>query len=181
MSPFLKALHRRWHVIWNSHTRWFNIVTNLMNHIIGTNRKVFFDNYFMSVPLLLSMLAQHLLGCGTICPHYIGYPKELSKLKKLKRRVQNYAEWLVNGYCMTTKGPHKSALPKKKLKPSVSDKILQGVSKMSESIKREEHWMKMVEKMHNDRMQKMDQIIACLKCIRENQHSSAPSPSSSLL
>ena len=90
----------KWYEI-HRHTRWFNIVKNLTNHIIDTNRKVFFDNYFMSVPLLLSMLAQHLLGCGTIRPHRIGYPKKLSKLKKMKRRVQNYAEWSVYGYCMT--------------------------------------------------------------------------------
>ena len=67
------------------------VVKTLCEDLYGTNRHVYFDNYFSSVDLLLDLLRNGLYGCGTLRSIRKGFPSQLKEpLKKgLKERGES--------------------------------------------------------------------------------------------
>ena len=61
-----------------------HIVLTMTDHLCGKNHKLFFDNYFSSVPLMEILQGQQLLACGTIRSNRRDFPP-LANDKSLKR------------------------------------------------------------------------------------------------
>ena len=70
-----------------------DVVMTLTQPIYHSCRHVYFDNFFTGLPLLNSLLDVSLYGCGTVRVNRIGFPKELSKPKDIKKswRFKNFA------------------------------------------------------------------------------------------
>ena len=67
------------------------VVKNLTRDLTGSNRHLFFDNFFSSVDLLLNLFRDGLYGCGTLRANRKGFPPELKPLLKkgLKERGES--------------------------------------------------------------------------------------------
>ena len=63
----------------------WNTVMQLLTPYFGHWRRVFFDNYYTSFALILSLLANKMYACGTIRTNRKGFPTELKEMKKLNR------------------------------------------------------------------------------------------------
>ena len=61
------------------------VVIHLINDLFGKNYKVYFDNYYSSVPLAEYLLLQKVLCCGTIRSNRKYLPQDLKHDKDLKR------------------------------------------------------------------------------------------------
>ena len=70
----------------HGHGLGYNVVMNLTDHLIHTNRCVFFDNFFTSVPLLEHLLLNGLYACGTVRCNRQGFPAELKKPADIRDR-----------------------------------------------------------------------------------------------
>ena len=66
-----------------------NVVMNMVSNLKPINHKVYFDNYFSSLPLLEALKLKKILACGTIRSHRKGFP-ELMDDKLLKRGDFDY-------------------------------------------------------------------------------------------
>ena len=64
----------------------YNVVTRLTEELRNTNRHVYFDNFFTSVPLMNKLLEDGLYACGTVRVNRKNFPNELKKPKELKNR-----------------------------------------------------------------------------------------------
>lgn len=58
------------------------VVKNLTRELIGGNHHVYFDNFFTSVNLMISLRNDQIFSCGTVRPNRTGLPKSEKKLKK---------------------------------------------------------------------------------------------------
>lgn len=63
------------------------VVESLTERLNGKNHYVYFDNYFSSIPLLLSLSQNGLYGCGTMNSNRKGFPTQF--LPKLKKGLKN--------------------------------------------------------------------------------------------
>ena len=61
-----------------------HIVLTMTDHLCGKNHKLFFDNYFSSVPLMEILQGLDFLACGTIRPNRRDFPP-LASEKLMKR------------------------------------------------------------------------------------------------
>ena len=70
-----------------------HVVEKLTRALVGKHHHVYYDNYFTSIPLLLSLHEDGLYGCGTMRSNRLGFPTEFkSKLKTgLKERGEHIA------------------------------------------------------------------------------------------
>ena len=60
-----------------------HVVEKLCNRLAGRHHHIFFDNYFTSTPLLLSLRGNGLYGCGTMRTNRLGFPAQfIPKMKK---------------------------------------------------------------------------------------------------
>ena len=57
----------------------YNVVSNLIDHLYHSNRHIFFDNFFTSIPLMEKLLENGLYSCGTVRCNRQGFPAELKK------------------------------------------------------------------------------------------------------
>ena len=64
----------------------YDVVTQLTNNLHNTYRKIFFDNFFTSIPLLEDLYIQGLYGCGTVRNNRKGFPADLKKPRDVKNR-----------------------------------------------------------------------------------------------
>ena len=65
------------------------VVWHLVKHLCGKNHKVFFDNFFSSIPLLDILRVNKILACGTIRANRKYFPT-LATDKSLKRGDFDY-------------------------------------------------------------------------------------------
>ena len=60
-----------------------HVVENLTRPLVGKHHEVYCDNYFTSIPLLLSLRHDGLYGCGTLKSNRLGFPSQfVPKLSK---------------------------------------------------------------------------------------------------
>ena len=64
----------------------YDVVTQLTNNLHNTYRKIFFDNFFTSIPLLEDLYIQGLYGCGTVRNNRKGFPADLKKPRDVKKQ-----------------------------------------------------------------------------------------------
>lgn len=64
----------------------YNVITRLTDHLHGTFRFLFFDNFFTGVKLLEDLLASGLYACGTVRSGRKGFPADLKKPAGVKNR-----------------------------------------------------------------------------------------------
>ena len=61
------------------------VVEDLTKELVGGNHKVFFDNFFTSVDLMIALKQKNIYGCGTVRRGRVGLPKEEKADSKMKR------------------------------------------------------------------------------------------------
>lgn len=61
------------------------VVTDLTRSLVGKFHKVYFDNFFTSLPLLRKLKKEHVYACGTIRKNRSGLPNDLLADKYMKR------------------------------------------------------------------------------------------------
>jgi len=67
----------------------YRVVKDMTSELRGSNRQVFFDNFFTSVQLVESLQQEDsLYSCGTVRTNRIGFPAELKKPRDLRQRGQ---------------------------------------------------------------------------------------------
>lgn len=60
-----------------------HVVEKLTRHLVGNHHKVYCDNFFTSIPLLLSLGQDGLYGCGTMKVNRLGFPAHfIPRMKK---------------------------------------------------------------------------------------------------
>ena len=60
-----------------------HVVENLTRILVGKHHEIYFDNFFTSIPLLLSLRHDGLNGCGTLKRKRLGFPSQfIPKLSK---------------------------------------------------------------------------------------------------
>ena len=60
-----------------------HVVEKLCNTLAGRHHHIYFDNFFTSIPLLLSLRQNGLYGCGTMKANRLGFPAQFTpKMKK---------------------------------------------------------------------------------------------------
>ncbi|XP_051168535.1 piggyBac transposable element-derived protein 4-like [Leptopilina boulardi] len=68
----------------------FRVVRDLTRAIVGKFHRVYFDNFFTSIDLIVSLKADGILACGTVRPNRIGLPKKQMSDKKMVRGEMEY-------------------------------------------------------------------------------------------
>jgi len=67
----------------------YSVVKDMTSELRGSNRQVFFDNFFTSVHLVEGLQQEDsLYSCGTVWTNRIGFPAELKKPHDLRQRGQ---------------------------------------------------------------------------------------------
>ena len=69
------------------------VVESLTEKLAGKHHHVYFDNYFSSIPLFLSLAKRDLYGCGTLISNRKGFPPQLRP--KLKKGLKNRGDSIV--------------------------------------------------------------------------------------
>lgn len=69
----------------STHGLGHEVVTQLTRDITGSYFRVYFDNYFSSVQLMLDLLADKIYACGTVRINRRGFPDDLKGRLKLQR------------------------------------------------------------------------------------------------
>lgn len=64
----------------------YNVIIQLPPNLQGTNRWLFFDNFFTGLPLLHSLLDSGLYACGTVHINQQGFSTALKKLQDVRQR-----------------------------------------------------------------------------------------------
>ena len=60
-----------------------HVVEKLTKRLVGRHHHIYFDNFFTSIPLLLSLKQEGLYGCGTMKSNRLGFPAQfVPKMKK---------------------------------------------------------------------------------------------------
>lgn len=62
-----------------------DVVTRLTRDITGNYFRVYFDNYFTSVQLMVDLLADKIYACGTVGMNRRGFPGDLKGRLRLQR------------------------------------------------------------------------------------------------
>ncbi|KAK3791503.1 hypothetical protein RRG08_055526 [Elysia crispata] len=73
-----------------------SVVLNLCEDILGKGQKVFFDNYFTSLPILAHLCRNETWSCGTIRSNRKGLPAGLTDEKDLNRGDFDFRSTVVN-------------------------------------------------------------------------------------
>ncbi|XP_045194304.1 piggyBac transposable element-derived protein 4-like [Mercenaria mercenaria] len=66
----------------------YNVVRKLTDNLHGSNRHIYFDNFFTGIPLMQDLLQDGLYGCGTVRTNRKGFPTEEKKPTSVKERGQ---------------------------------------------------------------------------------------------
>ncbi|XP_018306394.1 piggyBac transposable element-derived protein 4-like [Mycetomoellerius zeteki] len=61
------------------------VVKDLTRTIVGDNHRVFFDNFFTSTELMISLKTENIMACGTVRSNRVGLPKTQKKDKDMVR------------------------------------------------------------------------------------------------
>nr|XP_012231249.1 PREDICTED: piggyBac transposable element-derived protein 3-like [Linepithema humile] len=61
------------------------VVKDLTRTIVGDNHQVFFDNFFTSTELMISLKTENIMACGTVRSNRVGLPKTQKKDKNMVR------------------------------------------------------------------------------------------------
>ena len=61
------------------------VVEDLTKELIGDNHKVFFDNFFTSLNLMISLRKQNIYACGTVRHGRVGLPRNERKDRDMIR------------------------------------------------------------------------------------------------
>lgn len=69
-----------------------HVVEKLTQALIGKHHHIYFDNYFTSIQLLLSLRSNGLYGCGTFRSNRLGFPTEFKS--KMKKGLENRGDHL---------------------------------------------------------------------------------------
>ena len=69
----------------------YSVITRLTDHLHGTFRFLFIDNFFTGVKLMDDLLEAGLYACGTVRAGRKGFPSELKKLAT----VRNCGDFLI--------------------------------------------------------------------------------------
>lgn len=61
------------------------VVKDLTANIIGGNHRVFFDNFFTSLNLMICLKSRNILACGTVKINRVGLPKKQKLGKNMEK------------------------------------------------------------------------------------------------
>ena len=62
-----------------------NVVMQLSRSLMGTNVRLYFDNFFTTPSLIFKLKQDQIYSCGTVCQNRKGMPENLKKDKEMKR------------------------------------------------------------------------------------------------
>ena len=66
-----------------------NVIIQLSRSLVGTNVRLFFDNFFTSPALVHKLQQEKIFCCGTVWQNRKGMPKDFKKEKDMARRGVN--------------------------------------------------------------------------------------------